>query len=731
MKAIVTFILGCSMVFSTFSQDLSLTFSASRGAASIDSVTALNTRTDSSISIPGDATLVLRSPSGSNDVSLLPQKLEVFPNPFVGRATISIQLEQPQEIHILLFNQMGQNLTRFDLFCAAGCQEFLVQPGNPGIYYLVIKTSKVALNTKLLCVQSFVEDCKINYLKSAPNRKFGVSTQVYEDIQGGYFLTYIPGDEIKFTCYSGELETTIFDNPAVSMDYKIEFYPFIVIGNQTWMAENLAWLPRVNPPGDGSSTLPYYYVYGYLGNSVPEAKATSNYSTYGVFYNWEAAKTACPYGWHLPSDDDWKVLEVYLGMTNSEADSIEWRESGKIGGQLKEAGTIRWKAPNYGAVNSTGMTVRPSGVRSYNGTFVALSEYTAFWSSSERTYPNAWTRDFAYYDEGIGRFSWERRNGLPIRCIKTIELEKKPTVTTEIVFNIGENTAECGGNVIDIGESAVVSKGVCWSTKSMPTTQDPHTKDGQGSGAFSSHITELEGRTTYYLRAYATNSYGVSYGEQMRFTTLDPANVITDSRDRRVYHYVIIGRQAWTIENLAWLPSVYSPGDRSIESPRYYVYDYDGNKVDDAMATANFTQYGVLYNYQAAAHACPDGWHLPSDSEWIELEKVLGMNDTEAYATGNRISGAVGGILKAPGTHYWKSPNRGATNEKGFTAIPGGMLNDQTREFSGLQTNAYFWTYERRNSDHSYWRKLDYFHTYIGRDNILRSYGLSVRCVKD
>ncbi len=93
-------------------------------------------------------------------------------------------------------------------------------------------------------------------------------------------------------------------------------YKFVKIGTQTWMAENLAYLPSVVGSATGSETTPYYYVYGYDGTSVTAAKATSNYTTYGVLYNWPAAmggfsssssnpsgvQGVCPAGWHLPSE---------------------------------------------------------------------------------------------------------------------------------------------------------------------------------------------------------------------------------------------------------------------------------------------------------------------------------------------------------------------------------------------------------------------------------------------
>ena len=83
-------------------------------------------------------------------------------------------------------------------------------------------------------------------------------------------------------------------------------YKVVQIGNQCWMAENLAYLPSVSPPTEGSLIDPYSYVYGYEGTDINEAKTTTNYQTYGVLYNWPATLEACPSGWHLPSDAEWK-----------------------------------------------------------------------------------------------------------------------------------------------------------------------------------------------------------------------------------------------------------------------------------------------------------------------------------------------------------------------------------------------------------------------------------------
>ncbi|HLW09227.1 MAG TPA: SUMF1/EgtB/PvdO family nonheme iron enzyme, partial [Fermentimonas sp.] len=90
-------------------------------------------------------------------------------------------------------------------------------------------------------------------------------------------------------------------------------YPTVTIGNQVWMAENLKYLPQVVGPATASETAPYNYVYDYNGTDVEAAKATENYSDYGVLYNWQAATEACPTGWHLPSDDEWRELTDFIG----------------------------------------------------------------------------------------------------------------------------------------------------------------------------------------------------------------------------------------------------------------------------------------------------------------------------------------------------------------------------------------------------------------------------------
>lgn len=196
-------------------------------------------------------------------------------------------------------------------------------------------------------------------------------------------------------------------------------YPFKKIGNQTWMIKNLAWLPSVSPSSEGSDNSPFYYINGYDGSNVSAAKATANYAAYGVLYNWEAAKQACPEGWHLPTDNEWKTLEKYLGMSETDAGTKDsWRESGTVGGKLKESGSAKWKTPNEGATNTSGFAALPGGYRgSLSGGAFGLGTSAYFWTSSASG-SSAWNRYLYYHNGGVTRLDDSRSYGFSVRCLK-------------------------------------------------------------------------------------------------------------------------------------------------------------------------------------------------------------------------------------------------------------------------------------------------------------------------
>jgi uncharacterized protein (TIGR02145 family) len=256
-----------------------------------------------------------------------------------------------------------------------------------------------------------------------------------------------------------------------------------------------------------------------------------------------------------------------------------------------------------------------------------------------------------------------------------------PTITVAAVTNIGENSATSGGEVTSDGGSAILSRGVCWSTGHNPTTSNGYTNDGIGSGNFTSTLTGLAPSSTYYVRAYAINSVGTGYGSEVSFKTLE--ETVTDI-DGNHYHKVTINTQVWMVENLNVthyrngdpIPNVTSdPTWMTLTTGAYCNYNNDLN---------NAATYGRLYNWYAVNDSrkiAPAGWHVPSGAEFTTLQLNYGG------------ANVAGGPLKESGTVHWNSPNDGATNSNGFTALPGGRrgVSLGTIYLSGLGLEGDWW----------------------------------------
>lgn len=232
---------------------------------------------------------------------------------------------------------------------------------------------------------------------------------------------------------------------------------------------------------------------------------------------------------------------------------------------------------------------------------------------------------------------------------------------------------------------------------------------------FETNILNVE--TKYYWKIVARdNNENITEGPVWQFETT--GGTFTDARDGHEYDYVNIGTQTWMAENLAWLPSVSDPVNGSFSVPYYYVYDYVGTNVLEAIATDNYKTYGVLYNWSAAETACPSGWHFPGDEEWTELINYLGGEDV------------AGGKLKEKGTSHWITPNSGATNESNFSALPGGSIRT-LGTLSGIGNYTSFWSYPGTGPTVKNTFVLTNTSTEFIRSNAHTRRGLSVRCLKN
>jgi uncharacterized protein (TIGR02145 family) len=198
-------------------------------------------------------------------------------------------------------------------------------------------------------------------------------------------------------------------------------YATVIIGTQEWMAENL----KTAKFADGSviPNITDYSAWAQL--STPAwcnyENNAGNDAIYGRLYNWYTVadpRNVCPAGWHVPSDEEWKTLEMQLGMSSAEANQTGWRGgSANVGGKLKR--TSGWSTPNTGATNESGFTGLPGGYRdNSNGAFSTVGNYGNWWSSSERDTSNAWNRHLYYYVSKANRNSYNKQSGFSVRCLR-------------------------------------------------------------------------------------------------------------------------------------------------------------------------------------------------------------------------------------------------------------------------------------------------------------------------
>lgn len=289
---------------------------------------------------------------------------------------------------------------------------------------------------------------------------------------------------------------------------------------------------------------------------------------------------------------------------------------------------------------------------------------------------------------------------------------------------IGTKTVTISSTIISNGGASITERGFCWSTNTSPTNSNSKVINMSEIDNFSETLTGLNPNSIYYVRAYAINSKGISYGNEISFTTKGYGTV-TDI-DNNIYITATIGSQVWMVENLKTtkyknggsIPNITSLWG-SLQNGAYCCYS---NNI------ANKNIYGALYNFFAVntGNLAPNGWHVPTNDEWLILINYLG-----GYTV-------AGGKMKEAGFSHWASPNTNATNESGFKGLPGGSLSE-FNDFYGINTDGNFWSSSSYNGAYAYYVDLTYSNGQVSynygnslplpSDNVRK--GFSVRCVKD
>lgn len=318
-----------------------------------------------------------------------------------------------------------------------------------------------------------------------------------------------------------------------------------------------------------------------------------------------------------------------------------------------------------------------------------------------------------------------------------------PVVTTAGITMVTTGSYKSGGSITSNGGGEISAKGICWNTAGNPTVESNKTTEGTGSGDFVSAVTGLQSNTIYYLRSYAVNQAGTSYGEEVIARTY--SGTVTDAAGN-TYYTTTLGSQTWMAQNLS--TTKYSNGDPiptttpanlniSSEITPKYQWAYNG-------VESNATIYGRIYTWHAITdnrNVCPSGWHVATYNDWLTLENYLTLNGYNFDGTTtNTIDNKLAKALAAP--TLWK-PNGfvGTTgnfdfplyrNKSGFTALPGGIRYSHGA-FAFMGETSTWWLSQELGETSIWTFSIGYSNTNASKYgyNNKNELAYAVRCLKD
>ena len=286
-----------------------------------------------------------------------------------------------------------------------------------------------------------------------------------------------------------------------------------------------------------------------------------------------------------------------------------------------------------------------------------------------------------------------------------------PEVLTNEVSSITANSAVCGGYVTSDGGNAVTERGVCWSTQPNPMVNNSIATNGNGTGSFTANIAGLDEGTTYYVRAYATNSKGTAYGTQKTFTTeTSGGGVGAITGTINGHDYVDLGLPSglkWATCNVgAATPEDYGNYYAWGETATKSEYTQE-NSVTDGQQISDFSGNAT---YDAARANWGSTWRMPTRAEMEELvNNCTWILTTQNGVNGMRVTGPNGNSIFLPAAGVCDGSSRNLVGEYG-----------------------YFWSstpYES-NTYRAYYLSFDSrYHYYVVWD--FRCYGLTVRPVSE
>ena len=482
-----------------------------------------------------------------------------------------------------------------------------------------------------------------------------------------------------------------------SRDKKV--YKTVKIGAQTWMAENLNYADSSMTPS-------------LLNRSWCHSNDSANCAVAGRLYTWAAAidsvalydggngvdcgcrKTCtlpdtvygiCPPGWHLPTQAEWDTLLTAVGGSST------------AGTKLKSQ--TGWYS-NGNGTDIYGFSGLPVGLRYYNGDFYDANGYTGFWSATQHS---SYAAYYMYLDFGgylADLYDDGKNFGYSVRCLKDSDDASSSSVTPK-----------SSSSDTRVSSSSFSAKS---SSSNEPESAEASSSSLKNQESSSSVKTETYSSSEKLADSSGSEKVEVS-SSSLQNTSPDSSyfnaeeNTLTDFRNGQIYKTTTIGNQIWMAENLNYEVEGQSycysnSADSCAKYGRHYTWAAAVGKSEEECG------YGKdCYVAAFARGVCPEGWHLPSSSEWSKLYKTVGPH----YA------------IQAKGVAAWPD----ATDAYGFSALPAGYYYDGG--FSRVGADAYIWSSTDYNSIYAYFWYLDAGGASVGISNFGKDCGFSVRCLKD
>ncbi|HPJ60225.1 MAG TPA: FISUMP domain-containing protein, partial [Bacteroidales bacterium] len=288
-------------------QDYQISFAGSGAATTVTSVKVENLTQGTNLEMDGTNILhLVNSITGINEVtSNEDRKITFSPNPMNEFTKMQFFLPEEGMVYISIYDVTGKYLFQAEDYLYKGLQIYNIRGVANGLNVVTVKSKDYSISGRFLGDDRETGRVRIEYENTIATQSKDNTTETkgldyyVKGINEEVLMQYNTGDRLKFTATSGNYMTVLTGIPTESRLLTFNFisctdddgknYPVVTLGSQIWMAENLAYLPAVSPSSIGSDTEKHYYVYDYQGTNVNEAKATVNYLTYGVLYNWPAA----------------------------------------------------------------------------------------------------------------------------------------------------------------------------------------------------------------------------------------------------------------------------------------------------------------------------------------------------------------------------------------------------------------------------------------------------------